>query len=152
MQRGSLALPTWLPCLCFDSQYGCHDVICIFFVSAQIPWNKTRTIKRMSGRGPLFCLLYQEVFSVDSSIEFDQFCIVLKFGFIVEPSIILSSPMLPIFFSKWLQMKFAFVFMLIRRTRFANIAAVFLFWWAMWLPWCHMYSLHVGTDTLKQNY
>lgn len=98
MQRGSLALPTWLPCLYFDSQYDCHDVIYIFFLSAQIPWNKTSTIKRMSRRGPLFCLLYQEGFSVDSSIEFYQFCIVLKFGFIVEQSIILSSPMLPIFF------------------------------------------------------
>lgn len=35
---------------------------------------------------------------MDSSIEFYQFCTVLKFAFIVEPSIILSSPMLPIFF------------------------------------------------------
>ena len=75
----------------------------------------------------LLFALSRSGFPVDSSIEFYQFCIVLKFGFIVEPSIILSSPMLPIFFSNWLQMKFVFVFMLIRRTRLANIAAVFLF-------------------------
>ena len=152
MQRGSLALPTWLLCLCFDSQYGCRDVICIFFVSAQIPWNKTSTIKRMSRRRSLLCLLYQEGCSVDSSIEFYRFCIGLKFGFIVEPSIMLSSPMLPFFFSsKWYQMKFAFVFMLIRRTSLTNMAAVFLLWWPIWLPWCHVYTLHVGTDTSKQN-
>ena len=32
-----LASPTWQPCLCFNSQYGCQDVICIRFMSAQIP-------------------------------------------------------------------------------------------------------------------
>ena len=97
------------------------------FSSCRNKYLKIIKIKKTRSRyGPLFCLCYQEGFLVVSSTEFNQFCIVLGFGFIVEASVILLSSTMLTFF-KMAADKIFFCVLANKAYYLANMAVVSLF-------------------------